>query len=151
MASFTAVLTLELQAPLGFQNSDMRLSSSLAIFKIQASKLQMSGPCSQAKVPSSQCCVFAETSTMVPFTAVLTLELQPPLGIQNSDMRLSSSLAIFEIQASKLQTSGTCSQAKPASPECCVFAETSTMAPFTALLTLELQAPLGIQKLRHAT
>ena len=64
-------------------------------------------------------------------------------------MPLSSSPAIFEIQALKLQTSMPCSQAKPASPECCVFAETSTMAPFTALLTLELQAPLGSQKLRR--
>ena len=66
-------------------------------------------------------------------------------------MRLSCSLAIFEIQASKLQMSELCAQAKPPSPECCVFPETSTMAPFTALLTLELHAPLGIQKLRQAT
>ena len=66
-------------------------------------------------------------------------------------MRLSSSLAIFEIQASKLKTSELCAQEKPASPECCVYPETSTMAPFTALLTLELPDPLGIHELRRAT
>ena len=48
-----------------------------------------------------------------------------------------------------MKMSDLCSQAKPACPEWLFFAETSTMAPFTAVLTLELQAPLGIQKHRH--
>ena len=60
-------------------------------------------------------------------------------------MRQSGSLSVARLQPSKLRTSGPCSQSKPPSPEWLCFAETSTMAPFTALLSLELQAPLGIQ------
>ena len=82
---------------------------------------------------------------MAPFTALLTLELPAPLGIHKL-RRATEGLAVHGPPAAvKTAEVWALCPGEICPFECCVFPETSTMAPFTALLTLELQAPLGIQ------
>ena len=97
------------------------------------------------KPASPESCVFPETSTMAPFTALLTLELQAPSGIHKL-RRATKQIAVYLLPpAVKTANVWDLCPGETCQPECCVFPETSTMAPLTALLTMELHAPLGIQ------
>ena len=88
---------------------------------------------------------------MAPFTALLTLGLQAPLGIQKLRHATERLVGRRPPSAVKPENVQALLPGKTSQPQRRFFRETSSMAPFTALLTLGLQTPLGIQKLRHAT